>query len=272
MSFRALIRTALKRAPVSFRKDVVRAGLAVAEGLPGYYPYPNLKNTLLMLKRKGYSPKLAIDVGAFEGEWTTLWKELFPACEIVMIEPLKSKHEALGKLCSDHGQSVTLVTSVAAATDGAAVTFHEMEQGSSVYREQGARAAQRAEHETVTIDTIMKSSGAAGRLDMLKLDTQGYELEVLRGTARTLPETTFVLAEVSLIPINEGCPLINEFLDFMAARGFRVFDVCGQWRRPDHVLWQLDLLFVNVNSHFLPEPRLDGNAFSDWTFSNGEGE
>jgi hypothetical protein len=74
-----------------------------------------------------------------------------------------------------------------------------------------------------------------------------------------------------LISINEGCPLVGELIKLMSDLGFRLFDICGQWRRPDHVLWQVDLLFVNLKSHFVPEPKLDGNAFSDWTFSNGDG-
>lgn len=91
---------------------------------------------------------------------------------------------------------------------------------------------------------------------MLKLDVQGYELEVLKGSSQALRAADVVLMEASLVPINDGCPLIGEVMSFMYDHRFRVFDFCSQIRRADGVLWQTDLLFLKAGSGITPDPRL----------------
>jgi hypothetical protein len=62
--------------------------------------------------------------------------------------------------------------------------------------------------------------------------------------------------EVSLVPVNSGCPLFAEVVAFLGEHGFAVFDFCSQVRRRDGVLWQTDLLFLRANSLFAPKPEL----------------
>jgi FkbM family methyltransferase len=253
--------------PYRLRRDLVLAGHAAGEDLPGYYAYPSLKESLKRLKLNGFDPRYAIDVGAFRGEWTQLWMALFPKSSVLMIEPQESKAPILSRLCEQYSPSVCLRSVLAGATDGTRHTFHEMEEGSSVYLERSNRSRSASTKETVTIDTLIRDS-LHSAVDMLKLDTQGFELEILKGATSTLQRTSFVLLEASLIPINAGCPLISDVMSVMTGKRFRLFDICGQWRRPDHILWQVDLLFVSEQSKFLPRPELTGNAFANWAMDS----
>ena len=89
---------------------------------------------------------------------------------------------------------------------------------------------------------------------LLKLDVQGYELEVLRGAVKTLSEAEVVIIECSLIQYNEGAPLFAEVVSFMGERGFVVYDFCGQMRRAnDGALFQMDVIFVRENSRLRKE-------------------
>ena len=95
-----------------------------------------------------------------------------------------------------------------------------------------------------TIDEIVKSKGIAAP-NFLKLDVQGYELEVLKGAQSTLPQVSAVLAEVNLIDIHKGVHLLDELVLFMRDKGFVAYDICGLARRPlDQALWQADFIFV----------------------------
>ena len=84
---------------------------------------------------------------------------------------------------------------------------------------------------------------------LLKLDVQGFELEVLRGALEVLARSELVVMETSLIPYNKNAPLFAEVVRFMDQRDFVVFDFCGQLRREtDHALFQTDVVFVREDS------------------------
>jgi len=54
-----------------------------------------------------------------------------------------------------------------------------------------------------------------------------------------------ILAEVNLLDIHEGVPLLHEMTSWLSQRGFVAYDICGLTRRPlDDALWQVDMIFV----------------------------
>lgn len=61
-----------------------------------------------------------------------------------------------------------------------------------------------------------------GRRVFLKIDTQGYDLEVLAGASGALPAVAAIQVEVSFIPIYEGMPHIYATLDELKRLGFHV--------------------------------------------------
>ena len=76
--------------------------------------------------------------------------------------------------------------------------------------------------ETVPIarlDTWLAGSGL-GSVDVMKLDTQGSELDVLRGAGEALASVRLLEIEVEFNPIYEGQPLFGDVDAFLRARGF----------------------------------------------------
>jgi len=62
----------------------------------------------------------------------------------------------------------------------------------------------------------------AGNL-FLKVDTQGYELEVLRGAVGLLPRITGIQLELSLVPLYAGAPAMAEMLRHLEAWRYELF-------------------------------------------------
>jgi len=56
--------------------------------------------------------------------------------------------------------------------------------------------------------------------NMLVIDAQGYELEVLKGSVKTLESMTHVFCEVNLIEMYEGCPTMDDISNFLSQYGF----------------------------------------------------
>ena len=61
----------------------------------------------------------------------------------------------------------------------------------------------------------------AQRSSYLKVDTQGYEHEVIAGATETLRRCRAVELELSLTPLYEGQLLIGEMIELMRGHGFR---------------------------------------------------
>ncbi len=219
--------------------------------------YPDMESTLSDLKQKGFNPSVTLDVGAYHGEWTKMFKKIFPTTKVLMVEAQEEKSHALREICENFSGEVFCEIALLGAKAGQEVEFIQMETGSSVFEESSPYTRNRLTKKLATLDNILKAYSDFQNIDFLKLDVQGYELEVLKGAFHTLQHTEFVLMETSFIPINKGCPLIFEVITFMNEMGFRTFDFCSQIRRKDGTLWATDLLFISNRSKLLPNPQLD---------------
>jgi FkbM family methyltransferase len=74
------------------------------------------------------------------------------------------------------------------------------------------------EGETVT---VMPLDSYKLSPDLLAMDTQGYELEVLKGATETLKSVKVVYTEVSNVPLYEGSALVDDIDEFLQPYGFK---------------------------------------------------
>lgn len=251
-SVKSLATKAKEAMPVPLRRSIGRTGVFFGTDLT----YPSMALSLRNLARLGFRPRFTVDIGAYEGEWTKLCRAAFPDTRILMVEAQPGKAAHLRAVAASLGGDLDLASTLLGPDDGLDVTFQEMETGSSVFPESSATVRQTRTMTTARLDTVLQGLGAPA-VDFLKLDVQGYELEVLKGGSRALGQAEVVLLEASLLPVNAGAPPFEEFVAFMDGAGFRVFDFCGQGRRRDGVLWQVDLMFLRQGSRFAPKASID---------------
>lgn len=213
---------------------------------------PNMEFALEAVAIRGLKPNTIIDVGAFEGEWSKLARSIWPDSAIFMFEPNRLKQEQLTRLKQKIG--ATAYSELLGAQDNAIVEFNVMSTGSSVYSERSPLKRVSEERRLRRLDSVLPTIKAPG---LLKIDTQGYELEVLKGAERLLDRIDAILLEVALIEINEGAPLIDEILPFLRNIGFVTYDFLEIHRRPlDQATNQVDILFVRPTSPLLQDKRL----------------
>ena len=75
-----------------------------------------------------------------------------------------------------------------------------------------------------TLDAEFAATGVDLSRAFLKLDTQGFDLEVLRGGAGVVASVRALQAEVSFKPIYEGIPDYKEAIAAFEKKGFEVAD------------------------------------------------
>jgi FkbM family methyltransferase len=220
-----------------------------------HYSGPSIDWSLRNAWKCGFQPAAIIDVGAYTGEWTKMAHRIFPEANILAIEPQKEKESGLLALAGEHS-NIDYEVALLGAESGKEVTFRLNETVSSVLPEAESDSGEPEERTLQTLDEL--TYGAYRNPDLLKLDVQGFELEVLWGAEQILvshpPE--LILMEVSLLEINEGAPLFSEVVRFMDNRGYRLYDICSFIRRPlDDALWQVDALFVEGSSKLISSKR-----------------
>jgi len=199
------------------------------------------------LKANGFAPRTVIDVGAFIGEWSQAVHAVFPKAHFLMVDGNPENKESLARTAGELSDAEILIA-LLGPESRKEVTFHVRKTGSSVLPDLTSFG-----HKPITLPMVRLDDAIRDRACpepfLLKLDVQGFELEVLRGAAETLQHAEVVVLEASLLPFNQGSPLFAEVIAFMAESGFLAYDFCGQFRREtDYALFQTDVVFVRAES------------------------
>jgi FkbM family methyltransferase len=160
-----------------------------------------------------------------------------------MIEPSAERVRALQELCR-HDLQLRVEQALLGSRDQE-VFFREDESNSGVVLTPDAKSVSMA---CSPLDMLVPGSPFAAP-ELLKIDAQGYDLEVLKGAVETLHTVQVIVLELSLIPLNPCAPSIREAVDWLDDRGFRLLDICGFMRRPvDGALFQIDAAFARKDS------------------------
>ena len=213
-----------------------------------HFSIPDIGCSLYNLKRNGFNPKYVIDVGAYEGWFSRICKKIYPESAIMMIEPLLEKEFILQKFCKEYPDCQYVVALVGA--EKKEVYFLKDESGSRVLQT-SEETSNYSKLTKLTLDTLYDlTEGSPFRgSGFLKLDVQGYEIEVLKGAKRILESVEVILMEISIINLIKGAPSFYEVIKYMSEQNFRIYDICTFWRRPvDEALWQIDAIFVKNTS------------------------
>lgn len=197
------------------------------------------------LIKKHINPASVLDIGANVGHWHNEarlhWLNAYffliegnPACAEQLAMTGASMRIAL---LSDTEKEVMFFT----RTDAPTCT------GASYYRENTEfYDDHKAKPQTLTtrrLDDVVEGQ----QFQLIKIDTQGSELDILRGAPNTLAAAKAVVMEVSLSNYNEGAPQMAETIMFMEARGFRLAENLGDIVHPiTRNVIQRDCLFLRA--------------------------
>ena len=246
----------MKMAIMHGNSNVLRAGGAalgfLIQSLPGdwrrrigvHFGVPDVCWSLQLLSSLGFSPSNVLDIGAFHGNWARACLSVFPNAGITCIEPQNEPQKSLYALASGNPK-LQIIQTLLGAKKRDRVLFGEQGSGSSVLLSVPGKAGVRP---MTTIDHLIQT-GTCAPPELLKLDVQGYELEVLEGWTIEVERCQIIQCEVSLLPLIPGAPLLEEVVSYLARRGFLMWDVDELIRAPsDGAVWQIDALFCKKDS------------------------
>jgi len=182
---------------------------------------------------------------------------VYPEARYLLIEPQVAMADKLDQLCRQN-RNVEYVLSGAGSKEGALVqTIYEDPRGSTFVASAGeaqVRSGKQRETKVVIIDSLLQERGFPP--DLVKLDIQGYELEALKGASLCFGRTEVFILETSLFHFYETMPTTREVIQFMADRGYELYDITEFLRRPyDGALGQVDLAFAKATGFLRSSSR-----------------
>lgn len=202
------------------------------------------------MKRRGFTPRTIIDVGAYTGGWTSRVINIYPDARFIMLEAQPEKKARLDEICHKNN-NIEYFISLLGSEEKPSVPYYLMETGSSVLEENTEYGRELTELPMHTLDNVI-SPDTIETPCFLKLDVQGYEIEVLKGAEKLIQSTDIILLEVSILEYNKGAPLLADVIQFMDNNGFSVFDITDLKRTAsDRALFQADIFFCRQDHFFI---------------------
>jgi FkbM family methyltransferase len=210
-------------------------------------------NKYLQKLSNKFAPKNILDIGANVGEFTRYCKQYWPLSTSYMIE---GNEECIPYLIQ---VNQPYFIKLLGDQDNKEVTFYKSKvsnicTGNSIYKENTSAYNDinliKETKQLITLDTLFKDKNI--KFDFAKLDTQGSELDILKGGLKTLSTCKYILIEVSLKYYNEGIPLKEDIQNFMKEIGYNNQEVIEQhiWQSTEKVedikygdVFQEDIIF-----------------------------
>jgi FkbM family methyltransferase len=157
-----------------------------------------------------------LDIGANVGNYSRTIKYFFPDIRIVMIEANPHCENYLKNTGIDY--TITCLSDVEKEIDFYLQDDNDIGTGSSYYLENTNHYSMKRSIRTRT--TTLLSVVGDERFDMIKIDTQGSEIDIIKGGLSVVNRAKFVCLEISLTEYNENAPLKDEVISFMDMQSF----------------------------------------------------
>jgi FkbM family methyltransferase len=201
---------------------------------------------------RAYRIDTVLDVGANEGQFASQVRELGFGGTIHSFEPVRQTFGLLQQKASGdvgwHCHHLALGRKPGRLTMNLSEfsSFNSMlppnDFGAGRFHDQ--KVVGQEEVEVSTLDAFVAQHVPLGARIFLKMDTQGFDLEVFAGGERSLDRVYVLLSELSLMPIYAGMPRYTEALATYEAKGFSVSGFFPVNSNDDLSLIEADCLMV----------------------------
>lgn len=171
-----------------------------------------------------------LDVGANIGQYARQVREDGYRGRIVSFEPLPEEFAELERQAGGdpHWRCLNLALGAAEATVEMQVAGNSLSSSLLAMLERHVTADPEAVIvgkqmvRVGTLDALHREILSIDDVVWLKLDVQGYELNVLDGAAETLSQVHAIEMELSLVELYQGNPLLCESIEVLRNAGFRL--------------------------------------------------
>lgn len=237
-----MIQDSIKSLMRSFGVEVGRTASSLAE-------QPTLQRLL-----RQFQIDMVLDVGANTGQYARMLRRLGYRGQILSFEALSAAHASLCETAAhDPLWRVAPRAAVGAVSAETEINISQNSVSSSLLpmldlctdAADHARYVAREAVSVRTLESLCKGHLGAADKALLKIDTQGYEDQVLAGAGAVLERTSVIQSEVSLTALYDHSKTMEQIIAQVKALGFEPWSLTpGFADRDTGRLLQCDVYFV----------------------------
>ena len=211
---------------------------------------------LYRLLNKAWFPKediqLVLDVGANEGRFIKTSLALMPGVPVYAFEPNSNSIQVIRN--QEWGVEKVTVFPVALGShkETRSLNVSKFSPASSFLKNSDQLINEFPDTVTETtivvdverLDTLIQRSGAKELNFLLKIDVQGFELEVLKGATDLFDQILVIVCEVNIALLYEQQCALESVLAFLQNKNYQLIDIGNPVRSRTEELLYLDLAFI----------------------------
>jgi FkbM family methyltransferase len=211
----------------------------------------HIQRRIALMKQRGIN--LVLDVGANKGQYGQLLRNLGFRGRIVSFEPLSDAFAVLQRITANDPFWVCHNIGLS-DVDGSAVINISANSHSSSFLPVSARSVQiepgiayvaHQEAQLRRLDGMIEQIVRPGEVIYLKIDTQGYELNVLKGALNAISRVRLIQLETAFFEGYQGQPLIEDVIRFLRELGYRIVAMEPGWEDSKTAeMLETDLIFA----------------------------
>lgn len=217
------------------------------------YYFEHIERAIALSKKcKKTDNDIVLDIGGGNSSTAKIFSQHLPNLPIYIFEPIKSSF-AIIEASKDRTAHWIPINKAAGSTIGQTeINIANRITASSILtlNDQNPDGYQDVlgfkRKEIIEITTVDHEVDNDSTVAVLKMDVQGYELEVLKGAEITLPRTKIVVLEVNNYQGFINAPTYFELDQYLREHGFELYDMYPAHRENGKLLdW--DAIYLNKN-------------------------
>jgi len=206
--------------------------------------------------KRFYNPnnvKTIFDVGANIGQTSLFFSNHFPQADIFAFEPIKDTYEILKNNSKKIPNIQPFNYALGSQETQKQIQIRENSELNTLVDSKNTTVRETGKLETVTVKTLDNfcKSNKINRIDILKMDVQGYEIEVLYGASYYLKNNlvSFIYTEIDFDQDNQECQYFEDINKYLQKNNFHLsgFYEFFRWGENKRYFGFCNALFVNCN-------------------------
>lgn len=194
-----------------------------------------------------------VDVGANRGQFALICRKIFPRANIHSFEPLEEPAQIFKKIFGSDPNVTLHVCAIGREKTTATIHVTKDNDSSSmlpITKMQSCMFSGATEKETRQV-TVLPLSQALGTTSipptsLLKIDVQGFELDVLQGCENILNKFSYLYIECSFVELYSGQALAYEVISWLSESGFVLCGIYNMYYDKNGAAIQGDFLFKKL--------------------------